>query len=193
MTRLPARAFAATAAAVLGCAALLPACRSGASAVSSDPSQPIYRNPSVDLGQIKSIRIHFVSVTTSNNEGVDLTQSAFKGGLEFHLRPRFGDVAEGSVAAPNGALLDVTLVVNWGSRAGRYFSAGLGGRAGIEIRYELKDATGALLARMHATDRMSGAFSWYGGNAKELVINAASKWNRYFAETVLGSPPSTAP
>jgi len=170
-------------ASVVGALGVLPACRSGASKVSSDPNQRIYRNPTADFGKLKGLTLHFVSVTTNNNEGVDLVKSAFVDSLKTHMASKFGEVSEGDSAPAGGAVLDVSVRVNWGSRAARAIVGYGAGRAGIEINYDLKDASGSLLAKLHVTDRMSGGF--YGGNAKELAFAASSKWDRYFAETVL--------
>jgi hypothetical protein len=67
----------------------------------------------------------------------------------------------------------------------------MGGRATIEMKYRLKNGAGALLAKMDATDSMSGA-GWsgggMGGDAKQLDFDAADKWSSYFANTILPKP-----
>jgi hypothetical protein len=169
--------------AVVAFASWLPACHHGAARVSNDPGAPVYRNPSADLSKYRGVAVHFVSVTTSNNEGVDLTRSVFLENLKSTLAPRFGEVNEGAAAPAGGLVVDVSLLVNWGSRAARVIVGMGAGRAGIQIDYDLKDANGAVVASLHTTDSMAGGFA--GGDAKQLVFAAASKWNRYFADEVL--------
>jgi hypothetical protein len=171
--------------------AVLPGCRSGGgNKVSSDPSANTYRSPTADLSQVKNVRVNFVSVKTNNNEGGDLVKQVFMDSLKTHLGRSFPDVAEGTAALPGGALLDVNVEVNWGSRAARAF-AGLGaGRAGIIIKYDLNDANRALLAKLHTQDTMSSG-AW-GGDARALVFAAAEKWSQYFQQHVLAAPPAAA-
>ena len=75
-------------------AVALPACGSGNSGVSTtDPAQPYYRNPATDLAATPTLKIHFVSVTTNNNEGVDLVRTAFLDSFKTNqglLRPSRG-------------------------------------------------------------------------------------------------------
>jgi hypothetical protein len=174
-------------------AAAVPACHSSSAAPVSttDPEKPYYRNPAADLTATPTVKFHFVSVTTNNNNGVDLVRSTFTDRLKQHLRGPFTTVTEGESAAAGEVVLDVEVAMNWGSRAGRYFSIGMGGRATITMKYRLKDGAGALLAKMDATDSMSGA-GWSGGGAggdsQQLVFNAADKWSSYFAKTILPKP-----
>ncbi len=167
-------------------AAFLPACHHG-SAVSNDPSAPIYRNSTVDLSQFSALKVHFVSVTTNNNEGVDLVKQAFMDNIKSHFSTRFKTVAEGDAAAAGEAIMDVDLTVNWGSRAARVFVGMGAGKAGIIIKYNLKDSSGNLVAKLDRTDSMSGGF--YGGDSKALVFAAAEKWDTYFVNTVLATTP----
>ena len=171
---------------VLAGAIALPACHGSGPVVSSDPAQPIYRSGTADLGALHGLAVHFVDVKTNTHEGEEFVRPVFLDSLTTWLKPRFGSVAEGSAAPAGGALLDVTITVNWGSRAARALVGMGAGSAGIILEYDLKDEHGNLLARMHTTDTMSGGF--YGGDAKELVFAAASKWNKFFAEQVLAAP-----
>lgn len=180
----------AAAALVAALVAALPACRGG-SPISTDPRHPIFRSAGAEFGRIRGVRLHFKSVTTHSGQGDDLVRAVFADSLRAHLAPRFGEVTEGDAAAEGGALLEVTLRVNWGSRAARYFVSFGAGRAGIDIQYDLKDPAGALLAKLHVVDTMSGG--WFGGNAKELVYSAAEKWNRWFVESVLVDAPRAPP
>ncbi len=173
-------------------AAAIPACHSSGSSVSTtDPSMPYYRSPTADLTATPTVKVHFVSVTTNNNEGVDLVRSTFTDRLKQRLRGPFTTITEGESAAAGEVVLDVEVAMNWGSRSGRYFSMGMGGRSTIEMKYRLKDGSGALLAKMDATDSMSGA-GWsgggFGGDAQQLVFNAADKWTTYFTTTILPKP-----
>jgi hypothetical protein len=163
------------------------ACRSG-SRVSTDPAAPIYRAADARFAGLSGIVIHYVSVTTSNGEGVDLVKEAFTESLQSNLSPRFGSVAPGAAAPAGGGVLEVSLTVNWGSRAARAIVGFGAGRAGIVIQYDLKDASGKHLAKLHVTDSMAGGF--YGGNAKELAFSAASKWSKYFADAVVVDAPA---
>ena len=172
---------------LLAAAVALPACRGGGYAVSSDPAAPVYRNPAVDLSQVKTVVVHYASVTTNNNQGADLVQQVFNDSLKIHLGRRFGSMSEGAAAPADGAILHVTLVVNWGSRAARMMVGWGAGKTGIDIKYEFRDAAGGLIAKMHAVDSMSS-----GADSRELVYAAASKWNTYFVDTVLGAGPAPA-
>jgi len=164
-------------------AAFLPACHHGV-VVSSDPSAPIYRSPTADLSQVQSLKVHFTSVTTSNNEGADLVKSAFLDSIKSHLGSHFKTLGEGDSAATGEAILDVDLTVNWGNRGARIFAGGYGaGRAGIVIKYSMKDSAGTLLAKMETKDTMAS-----GADSKALVFSAAEKWNKYFSTTVLAAP-----
>jgi hypothetical protein len=164
----------------------LPACGSGSSGVSTtDPAQPYYRNPAADLAATPTLKIHFVSVTTSNNEGIDLVRAAFLDSFKTKLKGRFTTIAEGETAAAGEALLDVDVTVNWGSRAARVWGWGAG-KATIVMKYQLKDSAGTLMAKLDAHDSMSGG--WGGGDARALAFAAADKWNTYFAQTILASP-----
>lgn len=164
-------------------------CSGGSPVDTVRPDAPYYRNPQADFAGIDSLTVHFQSVTTSNSEGVDLTRNEFFGSIKTHLGPRFGPVSEGTAAStPGGALLEVRVEVNWGSRAARALVGWGAGRAAITIRYELKDASGKLLSRMETTDTMSGGA--FGGNAKALVFNAAEKWNAFFALHLAQHPPA---
>lgn len=172
---------------VIACAAVMPACRSGSHAVSTDPAQPIFRSATADFSKVQGVALHFTSVTTNTNEGTDLLKEVFLDSLRTHLSPKFGSVTEGATAPAGGAVMEVSLRVNWGSRAARAMVGFGAGRAGIEIKYDLKDASGAPLAKLHTTDTMSGGA--FGGDAKGLVFAAADKWNRHFAQVVLVNAP----
>jgi hypothetical protein len=172
-------------------AVALPACGSGSSGVSTtDPAQPYYRNPAADLAATPTLKIHFVSVTTNNNEGVDLVRAAFLDSFKTKLKGRFTTIAEGESAAAGEAVLDVDVTVNWGSRGARMWVGMGAGKAGILMKYHLKDTAGTLLAKLDAHDSMSGG--WGGGDARALAFAAADKWNTYFAQTIL-APPHAAP
>ena len=169
-------------AAVASLATGMLACRS-APVISNDPTQRFYRNAAADFSAIKGINVHYVSVTTSNNEGLDLTRQVFTDSFKTHLGPRFGPIADGDVAPAGGALLDVTVNVNWGNRAARALAGWGAGRAGIEFKFELKDSSGQLLAKLDYADTMSGG-AW-GGDARALVFSASDKWARYYNEQIL--------
>jgi hypothetical protein len=174
-------------------AAALPACHSGGggSGVSTtDPTQAFYRSPTADLEATPTLKIHFVSVTTDNHEGVDLVHTVFLDSLKQKLGGRFKTIGEGETAAAGEALLDVDITVNWGSRAARAFWGMGAGKAGILMKYNLKDSAGALMAKLDAHDSMSGG--WGGGDARALIFAAADKWNAFFATTIL-APPHAAP
>lgn len=172
-------------------AVALPACGSGSSAVSTtDPAKPYYRSPTADLAATPTVKIHFVSVTTNNNEGVDLVRSAFLDSFKTKLKGHFTTIAEGDAAAAGEALLDVDLSVDWGSRAARAFVGMGAGHSTIVMKYHLKDRAGGLIAKLDANDHMSGG--WGGGDSRAMVFNAADKWNTYFATTIL-APPKAAP
>jgi hypothetical protein len=64
------------------------------------------------------------------------------------------------------------------------------GKAGILMKYHLKDTAGTLLAKLDAHDSMSGG--WGGGDARALAFAAADKWNTYFAQTILAPPHAAA-
>jgi hypothetical protein len=172
-------------------AVALPACGSGSSGVSTtDPAQPYYRNPAADLAATPTLKIHFVSVTTNNNEGVDLVRAAFLDSFKSKLKSRFTTIAEGESAAAGEAVLDVDVTVNWGNRGARMWVGMGAGKAGIVMKYQLKDTAGTLLAKLDAHDSMSGG--WGGGDARALAFAAADKWNTYFAQTIL-APSHAAP
>jgi hypothetical protein len=176
---------------VAGSAALLACHGGGGSGVSTtDPTQAFYRSPTAVIEATPTLKIHFVSVTTNNGEGADLVRSAFLDSLKTKLKSHYTTIIEGDSALAGESVLDVDLTVNWGSRAARAF-AGMGaGKAGILMKYNLKDSAGELLAKLDAHDSMSGG--WGGGDAHALVFAAADKWNTYFATTIL-APPKAAP
>jgi len=165
---------------------LLPACGGSTFVVSSDPAQPYHRSPSADVSKVKGVAVHFVEVKANTKDGEEFIKPVFFDSLKSWVGPKYGPVTEGSTAPAGGAVLDVTIMVNWGSHAARKMVGGGAGRAGIVIRYDLKDERGNLLAKMHTSDTMTAGF--YGGDPKELVFSAATKWSRFFVEQVLQAP-----
>lgn len=165
------------AAVVLG-AAFLPACHHGV-AVSNDPAAPVYRSSDADFSKYQAVKLHFVSVTTANNEGADLVRAAFADSLKQKLGPHFKTVAEGDTAAAGEILMDITLTVNWGSQAARMWVGFGAGKADIQMKYELKDGA-TLLASLNEHDHMST-----GADSRTLAFAAADKWNTWFVTNVL--------
>jgi hypothetical protein len=177
--------FTLVAAVVIG-AAFLPACHHGSAlAVSNDPAQPIYRKADADFTKYQTIKLHFVSVTTNNNEGVDIVRGGFEESLKRVLSPHFKTVEVGDTAGPGELLMDIDLRMNWGNRGARIFVGWGAGKVGIEMKYNVKDGTTSL-ASLDKQDQYSG-----GGDAKALVYSAADKWNPWFTANVLF--PAAAP
>jgi hypothetical protein len=178
------------AAIVLG-AALLPACHHSVP-VSNDPTQPIYRKADADFSKFQAVKYHFVSITTSNNEGADLVRSAFEESLKHEFAPHFKTVAEGDSAGSGELLMNIALDMNWGNRAGRYWSMGMGGKAIIDIKYDVRDSGGNELAKLDRKDTFSGV-GQFGGDSRALAFNAADKWNKWFVANVLFPAGASAP
>lgn len=171
------------AAVVLG-AAFLPACHHGPAVSNADPAAPVYKMAGADFTKYQAVRLHFVSVTTANNEGADLVRAAFADSLKHHLGLHYKTVAEGDTAAAGEILMDITLTVNWGSQAARMWVGFGAGKADIQMKYELKDGA-TLLAAMNEHDHMST-----GANSQALAFSAADKWNSWFVANVM-FPPGT--
>jgi hypothetical protein len=172
------------AAIVLG-AAFLPACHHRV-AVSNDPAAPVFKMDGADFSKYLAVKLHFVSVTTANNEGADLVRAAFEDSIKHHFGPHFKKVEAGDTAAAGEILMDVTLDVNWGNRAARMWVGFGAGKADIQMKYELKDGA-TLLASLNQHDQMSG-----GADSRALAFSAADKWNKWFVANVLfpaGAPP----
>jgi hypothetical protein len=175
------------AAVVLG-AAFLPACHHGVT-VSNDPTQPVYRKADADFAKYQTVKIHYVSIKTNNNEGVELVRAAFADSIKHEFGLHFKTVEDGDTAAAGELLMDVDLTVNWGSQAARAFVGFGAGKAAIIMKYNVKDGA-TTLASLDKTDTMSGGF--YGGNGKELAFAAADKWTKWFTANVLFPAVATA-
>jgi hypothetical protein len=173
------------AAVVLG-AAFLPACHhSSAPAASNDAAQPIYRKADADFSKYQVVKLHFVSVTTNNNEGTDIVHTVFEDSLKKVLSPHFKTVETGDTAGPGELLMDIDLRMNWGNRGARIFVGWGAGKVGIEMKYNVKDGA-TTLASFDKQDQYSG-----GGDSRALVFAAADKWNPWFTNNVLF--PTAAP